>query len=43
MDDRKRSACLKKGVTLVEWRYDEIISVESVTDKLRAIGITIKD
>jgi len=43
MDDRKRAACLKEGVTLVEWRYDETISVESVTDKLRAIGITIKD
>ncbi len=40
MDDRKRTACLKEDVTLVEWRYDETISVESVTDKLRAIGIT---
>lgn len=43
MDERKRVACMKEGVTLIEWRYDETISVESVAEKLRASGIRIKD
>lgn len=43
MDDRKRIACIKEGVMLIEWRYDDNISVESVEAKLRASGIKIKD
>lgn len=43
MDKRKRNACLKEGVMLIEWRYDETISVESVLAKLRANGIKSKD
>jgi len=43
MDERKRIACIKEGVMLIEWRYDDNISVESVKAKLSASGITIKD
>ena len=43
MDERKRVACIKEGVMLIDWRYDETISVESLVAKLRASGINAKD
>ena len=43
MDERKKVACIKEGVMLIEWRYDETISVESVVTKLRVSGINVKD
>lgn len=38
MDERKRDACRAAGVTLVEWRYDEAVTVEAVRARLSAIG-----
>lgn len=34
LDERKRDACLRAGVRLVEWRYDEPISVARVRERL---------
>ena len=34
LDERKRDACLRAGVRLVEWRYDESVSVEAVRARL---------
>ena len=34
LDERKRDACLRAGVRLVEWRYDEPVSVDAVRRRL---------
>ena len=34
LDERKRDACLRAGVRLVEWRYDEPVSVAAVRARL---------
>ncbi len=39
LDERKRDACLRAGVRLVEWRYDEPVSVAAVRERL-GIGDT---
>jgi hypothetical protein len=36
-DQRKRMKCQSKGVTLIEWRYDEPINPEVLEDKLKII------
>ena len=33
-DERKRDACLRAGIRLVEWRYDEPVSVGAVRGRL---------
>jgi hypothetical protein len=38
MDERRREACRAAGVTLIEWRYDEAVSVEAVRARLSASG-----
>lgn len=43
MDERKRVACRKAGVTLIEWRYDHAISIESVKAKLREAGAKVEE
>jgi hypothetical protein len=43
MDTRKRAACLKAGITLLEWRYDEPISLEILKQRLNDIGVNIKE
>jgi hypothetical protein len=35
LDERKRDACARQGIRLIEWRYDEPISVEAVRERLR--------
>ena len=30
LDERKRDACLRAGIRLLEWRYDEPVSIEAV-------------
>lgn len=35
MDARKRDACQRAGVVLIEWRYDEPVSVEAVLARLQ--------
>ncbi len=35
LDERKRDACVRAGVRLVEWRYDEPVSVDAVRRRLR--------
>ena len=37
MDQRKREACTAADVTLIEWRYDEPITVETVRARLGGI------
>jgi len=37
LDERKRDACLRAGVRLVEWRYDEPVTVAAVRARLRLI------
>jgi len=39
MDERKRDACRKAGVVLVEWSYDDPIGVEAVRDQLLELGL----
>lgn len=39
MDVRKRAACKAAGVTLIEWPYDEPVSLEAVRLRLSAVGI----
>ncbi len=39
MDERKREACGKAGVVLVEWPYDEPVSVETVLGRLDELGL----
>lgn len=34
-DARKRALCLENGVTLIEWRYDEKITKENLSTKLK--------
>lgn len=34
LDERKRDACLRAGVRLVEWRYDEAVTVGAVRSRL---------
>jgi hypothetical protein len=34
LDERKRDACLRAGVRLVEWRYDEPVTVGAVRTRL---------
>jgi hypothetical protein len=34
LDERKRDACQRAGIRLVEWRYDEPVSVASVRERL---------
>ena len=34
LDERKRDACLRAGIRLVEWRYDEPVSVGAVRGRL---------
>lgn len=34
LDERKRDACLRAGIRLVEWRYDEPVSVGAVRARL---------
>ncbi|MGO9613046.1 MAG: hypothetical protein ACLPX5_08425 [Dissulfurispiraceae bacterium] len=43
MDERKVCTCIKEGVMLIEWRYNEKISPEIVVAKLKASGISIQD
>jgi hypothetical protein len=38
LDERKRDACLRAGIRLVEWRYDEPVSVEAVRVRLGLPG-----
>jgi hypothetical protein len=38
LDERKRDACARAGVRLIEWRYDEPISVERVRRRLQDVG-----
>ena len=35
LDERKRDACWRAGFRLIEWRYDELVSVEAVRARLR--------
>jgi hypothetical protein len=42
MDERKRAACEKAGVTLIEWRYSDNISVENVRARMLDAGIKIE-
>ena len=37
LDERKRDACLRAGIRLVEWRYDEPVSVGAVRARLGLI------
>jgi hypothetical protein len=39
LDERKREACLRAGIRLVEWRYDEPISAARVRARLEAVGV----
>ncbi|HEY6057340.1 MAG TPA: hypothetical protein VIV06_04870, partial [Candidatus Limnocylindrales bacterium] len=39
LDERKRDACARAGVRLLEWRYDEPVSVESVRARLERAGV----
>lgn len=39
LDERKRDACVRAGVRLVEWRYDEPVSVAAVRQRLERIGL----
>ncbi len=41
MDERKRLACKKLGITLIEWKYDDPISVEEVWARITDAGIEI--
>ena len=34
LDERKRDACWRAGIRLIEWRYDEPVSVEAVRVRL---------
>jgi hypothetical protein len=34
LDERKRDACLRAGIRLIEWRYDEPVSVGAVRARL---------
>ena len=34
LDERKRDACWRAGIRLIEWRYDEPVSVEAVRARL---------
>ena len=34
LDERKRDACLRAGIRLIEWRYDEPVSVAAVRARL---------
>ena len=34
LDERKRDACLRAGIRLIEWRYDEPVTVEAVRARL---------
>jgi hypothetical protein len=38
LDERKRDACLRAGVRLIEWRYDEPVSVDAVRARLALDG-----
>lgn len=42
MDTRKKTACFKAGVKLIEWRYDEPISFDTIKKRLNNIGISTK-
>ena len=37
LDERKRDACLRAGIRLIEWRYDEPVSVAAVRARLGLI------
>lgn len=39
MDQEKRLKCFEKGVTLIDWRYDEFVTVQILRDKLVNAGI----
>ncbi len=41
MDERKRIACKKAGITLIEWQYNDNISVEKVRERIMDTGIEI--
>ncbi len=41
LDERKRDACARAGVRLVEWRYDQPISVGAVRARLLAAGVPV--
>jgi hypothetical protein len=43
MDARKRAACLKTGVKLIEWRYDESITFHAFKQRMNNIGINTKN
>ncbi len=38
LDERKRDACLRAGVILLEWRYDEPIGIDAVRVRLERAG-----
>ncbi len=38
LDERKRDACVRAGVRLVEWRYDEPVSIDAVRIRLERLG-----
>jgi hypothetical protein len=39
MDARKRAACIVAGVNLVEWRFDEAVTVRTVQARLARLGV----
>ena len=39
MDARRKEACIRAGVRLVEWRYDEPISKDVVAARLRGANV----
>jgi hypothetical protein len=43
LDERKRDACARAGIRLIEWRYDEPISVERVRRRLQDAGVVPLD
>ena len=43
LDERKRDACARAGVRLLEWRYDEAVSVAAVRRRLERAGILEPD
>lgn len=43
LDERKRDACARAGVRLLEWRYDEAVSVAAVRRRLERAGFIERD
>ena len=43
LDERKRDACWRAGIRLIEWRYDEPVSVEAVRARLGLPDISEAD